>query len=186
MGRSLLAPDVGNMSTLARYGTPAQQTVTLERMAEARIMIEQTRLLTLKAAQMMDTVGNKAAIAMITVSARQAACQILDWAMQAFGGGTANDHILVAAHATSRPIRSAPAATPKYSRARTWSVNTRICARAARTIYGSRGAVLARTLTNQRRRSDSISARLSPAPWPFSVLECCCSSLYSSSASGSS
>ena len=86
--------------------TLAEQTVTLERIAEARIMIEQSRLLTLKAAHMMDTVGNKAArqeIAMIKVVAPNMAQQIVDWAIQAFGGGgTSNDHFLAAALATTR------------------------------------------------------------------------------------
>jgi acyl-CoA dehydrogenase len=68
----------------------AEQTVTLERIAEARIMIDQARLLTLRAAWMMDTVGNKQAraeIAMIKVAAPKMACQVIDWAIQAFGGG---------------------------------------------------------------------------------------------------
>jgi acyl-CoA dehydrogenase len=89
----------------------ADQTVTLERIAEARIMIEQARLLTLKAALMMDTVGNKAArqeIAMIKVVAPVMAQQIVDWAIQVFGGGgTGNDHFLAAALATTRLLRLA-------------------------------------------------------------------------------
>jgi len=91
--------------------TLAQQTVTLERIAEARIAIEQTRLLTLKAAAMMDKAGNKAAraeIAMIKVAAPLTACRIVDWAMQAYGGGgTGNDHFLTAAYATARLLRLA-------------------------------------------------------------------------------
>ena len=94
------------------FGKPvAEQTVTLERIAEARIMIEQARLLTLKAAYMMDSVGAKGArqeIAMIKVVAPNMAQRIVDWAMQAFGGGgTGNDHFLAAAFATTRLLRLA-------------------------------------------------------------------------------
>ncbi|HKQ83966.1 MAG TPA: acyl-CoA dehydrogenase family protein [Steroidobacteraceae bacterium] len=89
----------------------SEQTVTLERIAQARIMIEQSRLLTLKAAWMMDTVGNKAArqeIAMIKAIAPLMAQQIVDWAIQLFGGGGTNsDHFLPVAFATARLLRLA-------------------------------------------------------------------------------
>jgi acyl-CoA dehydrogenase len=94
------------------FGKPiAEQTVTLERIAEARIKIDQARLMTLKAAHMMDSVGNKEArqeIAMIKVVAPNMAQTIVDWAIQAFGGGgTSNDHFLAAALATTRLLRLA-------------------------------------------------------------------------------
>lgn len=94
------------------FGMPlAQHGVTLERIADARILIEQTRLLTLRAAHLMDTVGNKEAkaeIAMIKVAAPNAACTIVDWAIQMFGGGgTNNDHFLTAAFANARLLRLA-------------------------------------------------------------------------------
>jgi acyl-CoA dehydrogenase len=98
--------------TRVAFGKPiAEQTVTLERIAEARILIEQSRLLTLKAAWMMDTVGNKAAraeIAMIKVAVPNMACTVTDWAIQAFGGaGVTNDFGLAAAYATARLLRIA-------------------------------------------------------------------------------
>lgn len=94
------------------FGKPiAEQTVTLERIADARAKIEQARLLTLKAAYMMDTVGNKKAkaeIAMIKVVAPNMACEIIDWAMQAHGGGgVTSDFGLADAYAGARTLRLA-------------------------------------------------------------------------------
>lgn len=94
------------------FGRPvSEQTVTLERIADARIGIEQTRLLVLKTAHLMDTVGNKEArreIAMIKIATPNMACQVVDWAIQAFGGaGTNNDFGLAAMYATARLLRLA-------------------------------------------------------------------------------
>ncbi len=94
------------------FGKPiAEQTVTLERIAESRIMIEQARLLVLKAAYMMDTVGNKGArkeIAMIKVAAPNMALKVIDWAIQAHGGaGVSDDFGLAGMWAGTRTLRLA-------------------------------------------------------------------------------
>jgi len=94
------------------FGRPiAEQGVTLERIAQARIMIDECRLLTLKAAWMMDMAGNKAAraeIAMIKVAAPTMACQVLDWAIQAHGAaGVSDDFGLAHAYASARTLRLA-------------------------------------------------------------------------------
>ncbi len=78
--------------------------MTQERIAEARCKIDMARLLTLKAAWMMDVAGNKFAkneIAMIKVVAPSMACQVIDWAMQAHGGGGMCDDFPLA-YATPR------------------------------------------------------------------------------------
>jgi len=98
--------------TRTAFGKPvSEQTVTQERIAESRILIEQARLLTLKAADMMDKQGNKAAraeIAMIKVAAPNMACRVIDWAIQAFGGaGITEDYGLAYAYATARLLRLA-------------------------------------------------------------------------------
>jgi len=89
----------------------ADRTVTLERIADARILIDQARLLTLDAAWRMDTVGNKSAakqIAMIKVAAPNMALQVLDWAIQAHGaGGVSDDFGLAYTWAHARTLRLA-------------------------------------------------------------------------------
>ncbi|TAL71017.1 MAG: acyl-CoA dehydrogenase [Burkholderiaceae bacterium] len=100
------------LNTRVAFGREiARQSVWQERVAEARCMIEQARLLTLKAAYMMDTVGNKVAkaeIAMIKIVAPNMACQIVDWAIQAHGGGGVSDDFPLAyAYAHQRTLRLA-------------------------------------------------------------------------------
>jgi acyl-CoA dehydrogenase len=98
--------------TRVAFGRPiADQGVTRERIAEARILIDQARLLVLNAADLMDRLGNKRAlkeIAMIKVAAPNMACQVLDWAIQAHGGaGVCDDFPLAAAWAAARTLRLA-------------------------------------------------------------------------------
>ena len=94
------------------FGKPiSEHSVWHERIAESRCMIDQARLLTLNAAYMMDTVGNKVAraqIAMIKVVAPNMAGQIIDWAIQAHGGaGVSDDFPLAYLYAGIRTLRIA-------------------------------------------------------------------------------
>ena len=94
------------------FGKPVvEHNLWHERIAESRLMIEQGRLLTLKAAFMMDTVGNKQAkaeIAMIKVIAPNMAQQVIDWAIQAHGGGgVCQDFPLAMMYSHNRTLRLA-------------------------------------------------------------------------------
>ena len=98
-------------SRVAFGRTVAEQGVTRERIAEARCRIDMARLLTLKAAWIMDVAGNKTAkaeIAMIKVVAPNMALQVIDWAMQAHGGGgVCEDFPLAGFYAAARTLRFA-------------------------------------------------------------------------------
>jgi len=96
----------------APFGKPlAKQGVIQQWVAESRIEIEQARLLTLKAAYMMDTVGNKEAkkeIAMIKAVAPRMALAVIDRAIQAFGAaGVSSDFPLARHWANARTLRLA-------------------------------------------------------------------------------
>ncbi len=99
------------LKRVAFHRTVAEQGVTRERIANARMLIDQARFLTLNAAWMMDTAGNKVAkkeIAMIKVVAPNMACQVIDWAIQVHGGGGVSDDFPLAhAYAHARTLRFA-------------------------------------------------------------------------------
>jgi len=100
------------LTSRVAFGKPvAAQSVWHERIAEARCMIDQARFLTLNAAWMMDVAGNKVAkqqIAMIKVVAPSMALQVVDWAIQAHGGGGVSDDFpLAGAWANLRTLRFA-------------------------------------------------------------------------------
>jgi alkylation response protein AidB-like acyl-CoA dehydrogenase len=113
---------VKRLNTRVAFGKRiAEHSVWEERIARARIDIEMTRLLCLKAADMMDKVGNKAAmaeIAMIKVQAPNMALKILDDAIQAHGGGgVSEDFGLAAAYAGQRTLRLADGPDEVHARA---------------------------------------------------------------------
>ena len=89
----------------------SRQGVWHERIADARAKIDGARLLTLRAAYMMDTVGNKQAkaeIAVIKVVAPNMACEVIDMAIQAHGGGgVSDDFVLAGFYAHARTLRLA-------------------------------------------------------------------------------
>jgi acyl-CoA dehydrogenase len=92
------------------FGAPlAEQGVIQSWIAESRVEIEQARLLVLKTAHLMDTVGNRAAraeIASIKVVAARAACRVIDRAIQAHGaGGVSQDTPLARFYANARTLR---------------------------------------------------------------------------------
>jgi acyl-CoA dehydrogenase len=108
--------------TRVAFGKPiASQSIWEQRIAEARIDIEMTRLLCLKAADMMDTVGNKAAqleIAMIKVAAPRMALKVIDDAIQAHGGaGVSDDFGLAKAYVGIRTLRLADGPDEVHNRA---------------------------------------------------------------------
>lgn len=98
-------------SRVAFHKPLSDQGVWRERIAESRILIDQTRLLVLQAAHKMDTVGNKVAakeIAMIKVAAPNNCCQVIDWAIQAHGAaGYSQDLPLTFFYAYARHLRTA-------------------------------------------------------------------------------
>jgi alkylation response protein AidB-like acyl-CoA dehydrogenase len=109
------------MSRTAFGKTLAEQGVWEERVANARIEIEMTRLLCLKAADMMDRAGNKAAqgeIAMIKVAAPNMALRVIDDAIQAFGAAGVSDDVgLAGAYASIRTLRLADGPDEVHRRA---------------------------------------------------------------------
>jgi alkylation response protein AidB-like acyl-CoA dehydrogenase len=109
------------MARTAFGKTLAEQSVWEERIADARINIEMTRLLCLKAADMMDRAGNKAAqgeIAMIKVAAPIMALKVIDDAIQAFGAaGVSQDTGLASSYAGIRTLRLADGPDEVHRRA---------------------------------------------------------------------
>jgi acyl-CoA dehydrogenase len=107
-----LAKMCHRLSQRVAFGKPiAEQSVWRERIAESRILLDQARLLVLHTAHRMDVAGNKDArkeIAMIKVAAPNAALRVIDWAIQAFGGGgVCQDFGLAQAWAGARTLRLA-------------------------------------------------------------------------------
>ncbi|KXJ05364.1 Acyl-CoA dehydrogenase family member 10 [Exaiptasia diaphana] len=114
--------EIAQVKNRVAFGKPlAAQGTILADIAASRIEIEQSRLLTLKAAHLMDTVGNKAAapeIAMIKVAGPQMAQNVIDRAMQAFGAaGLSSDQPLAQFFSWARVLRLADGPDEVHARA---------------------------------------------------------------------
>ena len=112
LGERALEAMCRRLASRQAFGRPVSEySIWRERIAQSRCLIDQARLMVMKAARMMDTVGNKAArteIAMIKVIAPQAAEQVIDWAVQAHGAaGVSQDTFLAKAWAHTRTLRMA-------------------------------------------------------------------------------
>lgn len=112
MAERALVAMVARTKARVAFGRPLADMGSIRQdVARSRLEIEQARLLTLKAAHMMDTVGNKVAkreIAMIKIVAPSMCCRVLDRAIQAHGGaGVSQDTFLAAAYAAARTLRLA-------------------------------------------------------------------------------
>ena len=112
MAERALSLMCARLDTRVAFGKEiSRQGVWHERIADARCKIDQARLLTLRAAYMMDSVGNKQAkaeIAMIKVVAPLMACEVIDMAIQAHGGaGVSDDFVLASFYAGARTLRLA-------------------------------------------------------------------------------
>lgn len=112
MAERALEAMVARTKARVAFGRPLADMGSIRQdVAHSRLEIEQARLLTLKAAHMMDTVGNKVAkreIAMIKIVAPSMCCRVLDRAIQAHGGaGVSQDTFLAAAYAAARTLRLA-------------------------------------------------------------------------------
>jgi len=112
LGERALEAMCRRLASRQAFGRPvAEYSIWRERIARSRCLLDQARLMVMKAARMMDTVGNKEArteIAMIKVIAPQAAEQVIDWAVQAHGAaGVSQDTFLAKAWAHTRTLRMA-------------------------------------------------------------------------------
>ena len=112
LGERALEAMCRRLASRQAFGRPvAEYSVWRERIARSRCLLDQARLMVMRAARMMDTVGNKAArteIAMIKVIAPQAVEQVIDWAVQAHGAaGVSQDSFLAKAWAHTRTLRLA-------------------------------------------------------------------------------
>ena len=143
---------VKRLQSRVAFGKPiSAHSIWDHRIAQARIDIEMTRLLCMKAADMMDKAGNKSAraeIAMIKVAAPRMALKVIDDAIQAFGGaGVTSDPGLAKMYAGQRTLRLADGPDEVHERT------------IARMEYGKYGDAVQRLRDQDGRRLEAVGAR---------------------------